>query len=65
MKLLLEGIVFGDDSRVMETLVQITGSLEESPYFQKVMLVSSEKTSDFGMPAARFVFSCPLDMNAL
>ena len=65
MKFRLEGIVFGDDSRVMETLVQITGSLEESPYFQKVMLVSSEKTSDFGMPAARFVFSCPLDMNAL
>jgi type IV pilus assembly protein PilM len=60
MKLRLEGIAFGDDSRVMETLVQITGNLEKSPYFQKVMLVSSEKTADFGMPAARFVFSCPL-----
>jgi hypothetical protein len=44
----------------METLVQITGNLEKSPYFQQVMLVSSEKTADFGMPAARFVFSCPL-----
>jgi type IV pilus assembly protein PilM len=60
MKLRLEGIVFGDDSRVMETLVQITGNLEQSPYFQKVMLVSSEKTPDFGTPAARVVFSCPL-----
>jgi type IV pilus assembly protein PilM len=60
MKLRLEGIVFGDDSRVMETLVQITGNLEQSPYFHKVMLVSSEKTPDFGTPAARFVFSCPL-----
>jgi Tfp pilus assembly protein PilN len=60
IKLRLEGIVFGDDSRVMETLVQITGNLEESQYFQKVMLVSSEKTTDFSMPAARFVFSCPL-----
>lgn len=60
MKLRLEGIVFGDDSRVMETLVQITDNLEQSPYFQKVMLVSSEKTPDFGTPAARVVFSCPL-----
>lgn len=60
MKLRLEGIVFGDDSKVLATLVQITNSLEKSPCFQKVMLVSSEKTADFGMPAARFVFSCPL-----
>ena len=60
MKLRLEGVVFGDDSRVMETLVQITDNLEQSPYFQKVMLVSSEKTPDFGTPAARVVFSCPL-----
>jgi len=60
MKFRLEGIIFGDDSKVLATLVQITGSLEKSPCFQKVMLVSSEKIADFGMPAARFVFSCPL-----
>ena len=65
MKLRLEGVVFGDDSQVLTTLVQITSGLENSAYFKKVMLVSTEKVTDLGKPASRFVFSCPLDMNAL
>jgi Tfp pilus assembly protein PilN len=65
MKLRLEGVVFGDDSQVLTTVVQITSGLENSAYFKKVMLVSTEKVTDLGKPASRFVFSCPLDMNAL
>jgi len=65
MKLRLEGIVFGDDSQVLTTVVQITSGLENSACFKQVMLVSTEKVTDLGKPASRFVFSCPLDMNAL
>jgi Tfp pilus assembly protein PilN len=61
MKLRLEGVVFGDDSQVLTTVVQITSGLENSAYFKKVMLVSTEKVTDLGKPASRFVFSCPLD----
>ena len=62
MKFRLEGIVFGDDSRVLTTLVQMTSGLENCPYFKHVMLVSTEKTADWGKTASRFVFSCPLDI---
>jgi type IV pilus assembly protein PilM len=63
MKFRLEGIVFGDDTQVLTTLVRMNSGLESSPYFKNVMLVSTEKTADFGKTASRFVFSCPLDIH--
>ncbi len=62
IKLRIEGIVFGEDAQVFAALLQITRDLERGPFFQNVMLVSSEKASDLGSPASRFVLECPLKM---
>jgi type IV pilus assembly protein PilM len=65
LKLRLEGIVFGDDAKVLSTLVQIAKDLEHSERFHHVMLVSSEKAAEAKYPGSAFVLDCPLNVPSL
>ena len=61
VKLKLEGIAAGEDYEVFNRLSRIAEDLEKSPFFQNVVLDSSEKAYDSGQAVTRFTLNCPLD----
>jgi hypothetical protein len=61
IKLKIDGIALGKDYEIAGLLTQLCAELEQSPFFQNVMLDTFEKSSDFGQDSIRFILNCPLE----
>ena len=59
-ELRLKGVTFGEDARIVETIVETIKDLEKSPLFSDVRLFSSEKNNEYNKPGAKFELGCTI-----
>jgi len=64
-ELLLKGVTFGGDAKVLETIVEIMEGLEKSAFFKDVRLSYSEENKEYSKQAASFELRCEIIVQPL
>ena len=59
-ELRLEGVTFGGDAKIVESIVDIMEDLDKSPLFSDVWLSSSEENNEYTEPGANFEIVCKI-----
>jgi len=61
----LNGVAFGGDEKIAQSILEIMQALEFSPLFSDVRLSSSAENNEYSMPGASFDLSCKITVQPL
>jgi type IV pilus assembly protein PilM len=60
IELRIKGVAFGQDSRIVGSILEIMQGLERSPFFSDVRLSSSQENNQYSIPGGAFEIVCEI-----